>query len=81
MSVDQSGSYDGAIYSCIAMCIVDIILYSAVPIYQKLFAKDRYIMMDFKNRQRKEKEQVKPEQGNQDKTCTSQTIYERVSTV
>ena len=81
MSVDQSGSYDAALYSCIVMCIVDAILYSAVPIYQKVFAKNRFVMMDLKNRLRKEKEQVKPEQESRDKNLTSQTIYERVSTV
>ena len=81
MSVDQSGSYDAALYSCIVMCIVDAILFSAVPIYQKVFAKNRYIMMDLKNRLRKEKDQGKPEQESRDKNCTSKTIYERVSTV
>ena len=56
MSVDTSGSYDAALYACIGIYIAAIVLYTAVPIYQKPFAKERYLMVDYKEKQRKIKE-------------------------
>ncbi len=94
MSVDASGSYDSAIYTSIGIYVVSLILWTGVPIYQKIFAKDRYIMTQFKQMQREikeEKEQDKIMNLKQqflDRTFNpppafkpEYVFYERVSTV
>ena len=91
MIADSSGSYDAAIYSCIGIYTVAIVLYTAVPVYQKLLAKERYLMADFKANQRKLKEEEKLElekQRTSNRTFSipssnkpSNVYYERVTTV
>ena len=94
MSVDASGSYDAAIYTSIGIYVISLILWTGVPLYQKLFAKDRYIMTEFKQMQleiKEEKEQEKLLQVKQDfldrtfnpppTIVPEYVFYEKVSTV
>ncbi|XP_041483891.1 monocarboxylate transporter 2-like [Lytechinus variegatus] len=43
-SVDKTGSYDDAIYASIGIYVGATVLFCLVPIYQRCFASDRYIM-------------------------------------
>ncbi|XP_033644650.1 monocarboxylate transporter 13-like [Asterias rubens] len=45
MSVDNTGNYDSAIYASIGIYSLSVLLYLAVPLYQRLFAKERYVMV------------------------------------
>ncbi|XP_038057383.1 monocarboxylate transporter 13-like [Patiria miniata] len=45
MSVDHTGNYDSAILASIGIYCLSVLLYLAVPVYQRLFAKDRYVMV------------------------------------
>ncbi|XP_072023558.1 uncharacterized protein [Amphiura filiformis] len=94
MSVDASGSYDSAIYTSIGIYVFSLFLWTGVPIYQKIFAKDRYIMAEFKQMQREIKEEKKQDkildlkQQYLDRTFTppasllpEYVYYEQVSTV
>ncbi|XP_030855973.1 monocarboxylate transporter 13-like [Strongylocentrotus purpuratus] len=45
-SVDQTGSFDGTLYGCMGAYALAILLFSSVPLYQKLFASERYVMWD-----------------------------------
>ncbi|XP_063953363.1 monocarboxylate transporter 12-like [Lytechinus pictus] len=45
-SVDQTGSYNGAIWATIIIYAVSGLLCVMVPVYQRLFARDRFVMAD-----------------------------------
>ncbi|XP_022092159.1 monocarboxylate transporter 13-like [Acanthaster planci] len=45
MSVDRTGNYDSAIFASVGIYCFSILLFLAVPIYQRLFAKERYVMV------------------------------------
>ncbi|XP_041457726.1 MFS transporter fsa7-like isoform X2 [Lytechinus variegatus] len=51
-SADLTGSFDGTLYSCIGAYCLAIILFSSVPLYQKNFAIERYVMWDYVYRYR-----------------------------
>ena len=44
MSVDHTGDYDVAVYASIGIYCLSALLYLAVPLYQRLFAPERYVM-------------------------------------
>ena len=73
MSVDTSGSYDSAIYASMGIYVVSIFLYTSVVLYQKIFAKDRYIMADYK----KIKQEIKDENEKERMLWEKQEILER----
>jgi predicted MFS family arabinose efflux permease len=50
MSVDRTGNYDSAIFASIGIYCLSVLLYLSVPLYQRLFAKERYVMV--RNRHR-----------------------------
>ncbi|XP_041476129.1 uncharacterized protein LOC121424488 isoform X2 [Lytechinus variegatus] len=63
-SVDQTGSYDVAFYTCIGVYVVCASFCILVPVYQKCFVKDRFIMDVFigcKHRVKKQSEQMSNE--------------------
>ena len=78
MSVDSSGSYDAALYACICIYVAAIVLYTAVPIYQKLFAKERYLMVDYKEKQREIKEEGKSLQEKENIPPENEIVSERL---
>ncbi|XP_030835242.1 uncharacterized protein LOC115921652 [Strongylocentrotus purpuratus] len=45
-SIDKTGSYNEAIYTSMGMYAVCAVLCIAVPLYQKLFARHRFVMFD-----------------------------------
>ena len=45
MSVDRTGNYDSAIYASIGIYCLSAMFYLAVPLYQRIFAKERYVMV------------------------------------
>ena len=44
--MDQTGSYNGAILATIIIYSVSALLCILVPVYQRLFARERFVMMD-----------------------------------
>ncbi|XP_071503583.1 monocarboxylate transporter 7-like [Diadema antillarum] len=59
-SVDRTGSYDDAIYASVGIYCVATLLYLLVPLYQRCFASDRYIMARTKPKSEDESDSMGP---------------------
>ncbi|XP_071510425.1 monocarboxylate transporter 12-like [Diadema antillarum] len=51
-SIDRTGSYRAAIFAFMGLYVTSASLFAFAPVYQKFFAKDRYVVMEIRRKRR-----------------------------